>query len=369
MAGIYVHIPFCRSRCAYCDFFSCTNLAGKADFLEKLEREIAFRSQFLGDNTIKTIYLGGGTPSLLSADDLAHILGAIGRTWDLSQVAETTVEANPDDMTPAWLEGARAAGFDRLSIGIQSLDDDQLRYMNRRHDAASAIEAVNGARRAGFGNISIDLIYGVPGSTAASWARNIERALALRPEHISAYHLTIEEGTPLHRSGAEPVDEALSEEQYLLLHNMLTSAGYDHYEISNFALPGRRSRHNSSYWSGESYLGLGPSAHSFDGGVRSWSPRSLEHYLAAPLDSGFYESETLSARDRYNEYLMTRLRTSAGVDTGEAARLFGARKLQDLLVRAQRFVDSGVCVHDGNTLRIRPEKFLISDEVIASLFE
>lgn len=276
MAGLYIHIPFCKQLCHYCDFFSCISLAKTGPVLEALLREMELRRRFLPGDSLSTLYVGGGTPSVYAPQELGRLTARARELWNCTGLEESTVEVNPDDLSPACLDGLLRAGFDRLSIGIQSFVDRDLRLMNRRHTAEGAEKAVREAQRAGFGNISIDLIYGIPGMSDREWRDNLERALSLEVQHISAYHLTVEPRTVFGRRAAQgkftPVDEETSQRQYLTLHRTLTAAGYEHYEISNFARPGRRSRHNSAYWTGEPYLGIGPSAHSYDGRRRSWSP-------------------------------------------------------------------------------------------------
>lgn len=370
MAGLYIHIPFCKRKCGYCDFYSCTRLEMRPAALAALLGEMEAERDFLPARPLDTIYIGGGTPTLYTPRELQSLITRAQELWGYRHGAEITVEANPDDLTPQYLEALAATDVNRLSIGIQSFLDRDLRLMNRRHTAAQAIGAVKDAQRAGFSNISIDLIYGIPGMDGDEWRGNIDAALGLDVHHISAYHLTIEDGTPMGRAQARgeftPVEENRSEEQYLLLHTMLAGAGYEHYEISNFARPGLRARHNSSYWSGEPYLGIGPAAHSFDGVRRRGFPRSLELYLTDR--AGNYITETLTPDDRFNEYVMTRLRTAEGVDTGRMEALFGTAALRSFEDSARKHVRTGLLVRQGARIFIPAEKFLVSDVVIADLF-
>lgn len=370
MAGIYFHIPFCKRVCAYCDFYKSTALGRLDDLLAALHRELDLRSGHLGAEAVRTRYFGGGTPSLVPPAALRELLDHAAALFDCSAVEETTLEANPDDLTPPYLDGLRRAGIDRLSIGIQSFDDACLRLMNRRHTAAQAIQAVRDAQRAGFGNITADLIFGVPGFGGDTLHRSLDTLLELGVQHVSAYHLTVEPNTAFGRRAARgefaPVDEAVSEREFLTVHRTLTGAGFEHHEVSNYALPGFRARHNAAYWQGTPYLGIGPAAHSYDGrSVRSWNVSSLEEYLSGAPAS----TETLTDRDLYNEYLMTRLRTAEGADLAEIERRFGAERL----ARVLRQVESSVRVHAlriaGGRLSIPPERFLVSDAVIESLFE
>ena len=370
MAGIYIHIPFCKRKCGYCDFYSCTRLELRGEVLAEILRELEAELGFIGDVPLRTIYFGGGTPTVYEPEQLQAVIAKVRKLWDCSGVEEITVEANPDDLTPEYLRALAGTDANRLSIGIQSFIDRDLRLMNRRHTAQTALGAVREAQEAGFRNITIDLIYGIPGMAAAEWQSNIETAIGLGVQHISAYHLTIEEGTPFGRQAAagklRPVDEPASEEQYLMLHGMLTAAGFEHYEISNFARPGFRAAHNSAYWQGEPYLGVGPSAHSFNGSVRRSSASSVEAYLSARQDG--YTSETLTPKDRYNEFVMISLRTSEGLDTDVMAQKFGPAGVAAFAASAARHVASGLLVQSDGRYFIPAERFLVSDVVIADLF-
>lgn len=338
MSGIYIHIPFCKSRCAYCDFFSTTQLSRREAYVDALCKEAKRRLATLNSkrstpNPITTIYFGGGTPSLLSPDQIARIL----QTIDAPQAIEVTLEANPGDLTPNYLRAVREAGVNRLSIGIQSFDDEVLRLIGRRHTAAEAKAAVKAAKAAGFDNISIDLIYGIPSqystlnSQLSAWEAQIEQALQLGVQHISTYCLSYEEGTRMTRmleqGEINEVDEDTENAMYDLLVSQLKEAGFEHYEVSNFALSGYRSKHNSSYWNRTPYIGLGAGAHSYDGArTRSWNPDNLEEYIRAQEmeETPHSESastmatyETLTDTDLYNERIMLRLRTAEGIAINE----------------------------------------------------
>lgn len=372
MAGIYIHIPFCKRLCNYCDFYKSISVAHVDEFVDALEREMDSTKEYLPAQPIRTLYFGGGTPSVLSAVQMERILTALGKRWDLSGVEELTMEANPDDVTRQWADAMVAMGVNRVSLGVQSFVDRDLQFMNRRHTAAGAIDAVNNLHRAGVNNISIDLIYGLPQMSMQEWDYNLLTAIKLNVQHISAYHLIVEPRTVLgrmtERGGFRPIDEVRSEEQYLALHNKLCQAGWEHYEISNFARDGFRSRHNSAYWRGIPYLGLGPSAHSFDGVGRRWAVASLGKYLTLAGTDAIYDGETLDEEDCYNEYVMVSLRCIEGVDTEYLTRRFGAHKLQLFLSAALRLIDEGVLVRHGNRVSIPPEKWLCSDAIIADLF-
>ena len=334
MSGIYIHIPFCKSRCAYCDFFSTTQLSRREAYVDALCKEAKRRLATLDSkgstpNPITTIYFGGGTPSLLSPDQIARIL----HTIDAPQAIEVTLEANPGDLTPNYLRAVREAGVNRLSIGIQSFDDEVLRLIGRRHTAAEAKAAVKAAKAAGFDNISIDLIYGIPSqystlnSQLSAWEAQIEQALQLGVQHISTYCLSYEEGTRMTRmleqGEINEVDEDTENAMYDLLVSQLKEAGFEHYEVTNFALSGYRSKHNSSYWNRTPYIGLGAGAHSYDGArTRSWNPDNLEEYIRAQEmeETPHSESastmatyETLTDTDLYNERIMLGLRTAEGI--------------------------------------------------------
>ncbi|HIY69159.1 MAG TPA: radical SAM family heme chaperone HemW [Candidatus Alistipes intestinigallinarum] len=369
MAGLYIHIPFCKRICAYCDFFREAGTARMEPLAEAMHRELDRQRAYLGGEPVRTRYFGGGTPSLCPPELLERLLEHAARNFDCTQVEETTLEANPDDLTPPYLDALRRIGIDRLSIGIQSFDDDCLRLMNRRHNAAQAREAVRNAQRAGFENITVDLIFGVPGFGGDSLRNSLDCALGLGVQHISAYHLTIEPGTAFGRKAARgefaPVDEAVSEAEYALVHETLTKAGFEHYEVSNFARPGFRARHNAAYWHGVKYLGIGPAAHSFDGRERHWNVPSVERYIEGTPP----ETELLSDRDRFNEYVMTRLRTAEGIDTHEAEALFGTERIARLRQNAEPWIRAGALRNDSARMAIPPERMLVSDAVIEDLFE
>ena len=369
MAGLYLHIPFCKRVCAYCDFFKEVGTRRMAPLIEAMHREMESRRDYLGQEAVRTRYFGGGTPSLCPPEALKGLLDHAAELFDCSQVEETTLEANPDDLTPDYLEALRRTGIDRLSIGIQSFDDACLRLMNRRHTAAQATEAVRNARKAGFENLTVDLIFGVPGFGGDSLRRSIDRVLELGVEHISAYHLTIEPGTAfgrrMERGEFAPVDEAVSEAEYALVHERLTAAGYEHYEVSNFARPGFRARHNSAYWHGVKYLGIGPAAHSFDGRERHWNASSVDRYLAGEAP----EAEILTDRDRFNECVMTRLRTADGIDLREAEALFGPDRTARMRHEAEGWIRAGSLRIEGSKMAIPAERMLVSDAVIEEFFE
>ena len=369
MAGLYFHIPFCRRICAYCDFFRSADLRHIDAAVEAMHLEMEEQADFLSDRQISTIYFGGGTPSLVAPEKIQRLIDHASTLWECSSVEETTLEANPDDITPQYVAALRSTSVNRISLGVQSFNDEELRLMNRRHSATGAIEAVKRLQDAGIENITIDLIFGVDGFGEEVLARSIEQALALDVQHISAYHLTIEPrtafGQRLQRGQMRVVDEQIREREYALMHNRLTAAGYEHYEVSNYARKGFRARHNSSYWHGAQYLGIGTGAHSYNGEVRRWSQQAVAEYI----DHREYEQEQLSTLDHRNEYVMTALRCAEGIDLEHLERLFGKDVREQITEVARRWQTSGDVVVNDRQIYIPAERFLISDAVIESLFE
>ena len=369
MAGIYLHIPFCFKRCDYCDFFKTTNISLKSDFLCTLKKEIDKNRNFIDSEIIETVYFGGGTPSVLMAEEVKRILDFIfTEEKNLDRAGEITFELNPDDGLPEYLNELRKTGVNRLSIGIQSFDDRLLKMLNRRHNADQAKSVVNNARAAGFENISIDLMYGLPTMDMESWERSVDEAINMQVEHISAYHLTYEKGTvfnkKLERGVFKEIPEDESVEQFKVLIEKLKKAGYDHYEISNFSLPGKYSKHNSSYWNGSKYIGFGPSAHSFDGTKRYWNVSDIKRYL----DGDFIDKEELlTDADRYNEMVMLRLRTSGGVSEKELNCV--AYRFRDyFLNNVKKHISSGNIAIENGRYFITSKGIFISDYIISELF-
>ncbi|MFI3319613.1 MAG: radical SAM family heme chaperone HemW [Rikenellaceae bacterium] len=371
MAALYFHIPFCRRICGYCDFFRSANTAKMDLVVEAMVGELREECNFLSSKELRTIYFGGGTPSLLSPQQVGDFLKEVATLYSIGAVEEITLEANPDDLTLDYLRAIREVGVNRLSIGVQSFDDEELKFMNRRHTAQEVREVVANARSVGFDNIAIDLIFGVRGFDAEVLRRSVREAIVLDVEHIAAYHLTIELktifGRMVERGEFAAVDESTSEAEYELLHEELTRAGYEHYEVSNYAKVGFRSRHNSSYWQGGEYLGIGAGAHSFDGkSLRRWAVESVERYLSGGVDR--YESEVLTLEDRRNEVVMTSLRCAEGIDLTAFAEKFGVERKKELLKSSERWIESGDLVAEDGRLRIPCERMLRSDLVIESLF-
>lgn len=372
MAGLYIHVPFCARRCVYCDFYSNTDRSLIAPYIEALIREMELRKNYLNGEAIETIYLGGGTPSLLRESDLDRLFKAIDRLYGLRNAKEITIEGNPDDLRPDYVAQLRRLPINRVSMGIQSFHDDDLRLLNRRHSARQAIEAVENCVKAGLENISIDLIYGLPGQTPERWAKNLDMAIGLQVPHLSAYHLTYEKGTALDRmreaGQITPIDEETSLILFGQLIDRLEEAGYEHYEISNFARPNHYSRHNSAYWRGIPYIGLGPSAHSYDKKSRQWNIDSIGSYIKA-IQAGQlpFEREELSLRDRYDDYVITRTRTRWGLNPSEILILFGQAYHDYFMRQATKAQTRGLLeINDGN-FRLTRAGIFISDSVMVGL--
>lgn len=374
MAGIYIHIPFCKTRCIYCDFYSTTHSELKERYIHALCRELEIRRQYLQGEPIETIYFGGGTPSQLSGEDFQQVFDTIEKTYGMKQVQEITLEANPDDLTPQYVQTLAKLPFNRISMGLQTFDEATLRLLNRRHTAAQAITAIERCREAGFRNISIDLIYGLPGETAERWEHDLTQAIALNPEHISAYHLIYEEGTPIYKMlqqhRVNEVDEESSVYFFSSLIDRLTAAGYKHYEISNFCRPEYHSRHNTSYWQGIPYLGCGPSAHSFNRREREWNIASLNKYLQG-IESGerACETEILDTTTRYNECIITSIRTSQGLSLTKLKEKFGTELWQYCLSMAAPSIKNGMLEEREGNLRLTRKGIFISDSIMSDLLK
>lgn len=372
MAGIYLHIPFCKKRCIYCDFFSTTSSEKKTEYIKALCKEIKDRKQYLEDETIDTIYFGGGTPSQLSYDDFKLVFDSIYHNYRVNPEAEITLEANPDDLTEEYLTSISPLPFNRLSMGIQTFNDETLSLLNRRHNSQQAINAFNLCRKHGFNNISIDLIYGLPGETLESWNKDLDIAISLKPEHISAYHLIYEEGTVLYKLKEEKkvseADEDLSNTLFETLIKRLSEAGYVHYEISNFSLPGMHSRHNSGYWTGMKYLGCGPSAHSYNGTSRQWNISSLEKYISGISNNeNISETEELDLYTRYNDFVITSIRTIWGMPLEKLKSEFGITLYDYCLKMADPHIKRGKLTIEKGILKLTPDGVFISDGIMSDM--
>lgn len=381
MAGVYLHIPFCSQFCNYCDFYSTKLLSKKGEFVDAVVLEIQKRADELNSLGVQlsTIYVGGGTPSLLSIEETKRILETISDNFTFAQGSddnssiEITMEINPNDVTLEYLSSLRDIGVNRLSIGIQSFQEEHLIWMNRRHNSGQSLEAVKVARDAGFNNISIDLIFGFESLTISEWRDNIDKAIMLSPEHISCYQMGVEKGTKLYKmftSGQYKIPhEDISYHHYEILRKTLEQAGYTQYEVSNFCKPGRESQHNSSYWKLEPYLGLGPSAHSFIGEVRSHNQNSLVGYIKA-MNEGkrFAIEERRNKYSRYNEYIMISLRRVKGAEISVIESSFPKECIHYFFKRLPHLVNRGDIIQEADNIRIPPERLFVSDGIIRELF-
>ncbi len=368
MAGIYVHIPFCKSRCVYCDFFSTTLLELRDEYVKALLKEMQLRRNYLTEGTIRTVYFGGGTPSMLSAEQIGTILEGLRAQYCIAADAELTLEANPSDISEEKLRSWREMGFDRLSIGVQSFRDAALRTIGRRHNAQQAKEAVRKAQKEGFENVSIDLIYGLPSESLADWKDEVRQALELNIQHVSAYCLSYEEGTELtrmrEREEVKEVDEETENAMYDYLVEALHAAGIERYEVSNFAKQGRESQHNSNYWNGTSYLGLGAGAHSFDGKSRQWNVCDLEAYLRGiESETAFFEREELTATDMYNEQVMLGLRTRNGLQLSAVGETYRSHCTE----MAKAYIERGLLREQAGRLVATQEGIHILNRIIEDM--
>lgn len=372
--GLYIHVPFCKSKCVYCGFYSTVNHREIEKFLSALSEEMTLRKEESAGKTIRTVYFGGGTPSLLPPSQLQYILDGIHRHYDIDPDAEITIEANPEQLTLDYSKKLKTLGFNRISIGIQSFHDEILQFLGRKHTAKEAVQSVENAHKAGFENISIDLIYGVNERDNTLWLKELEPAFAMPIRHFSAYALTVEENSLLYRrirqhKTVEP-DEDLASVQYAILSEAVAKSRFAQYEVSNFAVKGWESKHNSAYWQRIPYLGLGPAAHSFDGTQRSWNAPTLPDYFAQiGQRKPFHERETLTGTDRYNEYLLLRLRTRAGIDLREMEALFGRERTDGLLRHFETDVDARHYERTPDRLRLTAEGLWFADGIAGDAFE
>jgi oxygen-independent coproporphyrinogen III oxidase len=371
MAGIYIHIPFCKKLCSYCDFYHIIAQAENSFYVDTLIKEAGLRREYLGLETVSTIYIGGGTPSVLSPEEIETIL-EIRKLFKVDENCEITIELNPDDIDRNYLQRLKDSGVNRVSLGIQSWRDSDLKLMNRRHNAAQAATALEQTLKSGFENVTIDLIYGIPGMTTADWSANLDISLSYDIKHLSAYHLSIEPGTVFGKMKEKGIlselDEEESSAQFHLLIEKALSAGFIHYEISNFGKPGYFSIHNSNYWKQVSYLGLGPSAHSFNGYSRQWNVRDVKKYVKA-IDSGslLFEREELDKKTRFNEYIMTSLRTMWGIDLDYVEKKFDKEGYDYVVNLSGKMIDYGLMKQENKTLVLTNQGKMISDNIISGL--
>jgi len=373
MAGLYIHVPFCKTRCHYCNFYSMASVKFKPMFVDKLLEEIRIQKDYLGEDSLGSIYFGGGTPSLLSEVELNNIFDEIFRTFNISEEAEITLEANPDDIDRKWTEELLNTPVNRISMGVQSFHDVNLQYLHRIHTASEAINAIKLLQDAGVENLTIDLIYGIPGLTNAMWEDNLISFFELSIPHLSAYALTVEEKTPLHvnikKGKIVAPEEIESIEHFKTLISLTEAREYIHYEISNFALEGHYSNHNSIYWTGGHYLGLGPSAHSFNGHSRRWNKPSVKTWL--DMNDHYeesFEEEVLSMDQRYNEYVMTSLRTIWGCDITLVQHEFGENYGRHLQKEASNHITTGKLEKRNNRLYLSSKGKLFADGIASDLF-
>lgn len=374
MAGLYIHVPFCAKRCIYCDFYSQTDMHLKDEYVKVLVRELELRADYLEGEPVNTIYFGGGTPSQLQAADFELLFNAISKYYDLSACEEVTLEANPDDITNQYLSELLRFPFNRISLGVQSFNDRELQFLNRRHNREQAIAAVHRCREAGFSNLSIDLMYGLPQQTPAIWETNLTEALRLDVPHISAYHLSYEEGTPIFRQVETgqiyPVEEETSIQLFHTLTDTLTDAGYLHYEISNFCKPGQFAQHNTSYWKDRKYLGIGPAAHSYNHHSRQWNIASLREYIEKVMnENSFFEKELLNPTTRYNDYILTHLRTMWGIRTDELAEKFGQSGYDYFMKQATPYFATKLLKNNRGVITLATQGIFVSDSIFRDLIK
>lgn len=373
MSSLYIHIPYCKKLCYYCDFHFSLNLKTKADFVAALCKELELQKQFLGCKTIETIYFGGGTPSVLSKDEMLQILQTIQTYWNISTTAEISFECNPDDLNLSYCKALYSIGINRLSIGIQSFFDDELRMLNRRHTAYEAQQAVHNAQQAGFANITIDLMYGLPNQTMERWKQNLDIVSQLNVQHISCYALTVEKKTALAQLVKRKQVIPQSDDAYIQQYNYLIlwceQNGFEQYEISNFAKNGMYSQHNSNYWSGKPYLGVGPSAHSYNGTQRFWNIAHNQKYIDALQNNILLqESEQLSHSNICNEYIMTALRTIQGIEIQRIQQLMTSEEFDSFLIQVQTLIQSEKLCMSASHIYCTSQGFMVSDMIIAELF-
>ncbi len=373
MAGIYLHIPFCKQACTYCNFHFATSLRYKDELIAAMRQEVVAEKDYLGGETVDTIYFGGGTPSILEISDLRFLISDLFSHYPVSSDAEISLEANPDDITEERLKAWKALGINRLSIGVQSFFEEELQWMNRAHNAQQAISNLQLAREQ-FDNITMDLIYGSPLLTDEMWKYNVDTAIALNIPHLSCYALTVEEKTPLHKNiisqKVVDVDNDKQARQFLLLMQWLREAGYEHYEVSNFAKPGFRSRHNSAYWKGAKYLGIGPSAHSFNDAERRWNVANNSLYSKG-LNKGqpVRETETLTTTQRLNETVMISLRTVEGIDFNKIKNVWGEDELTRLQSSLSKYINTSLVKMSNDHAQLTDEGMLRADGIAADLFK
>jgi oxygen-independent coproporphyrinogen-3 oxidase len=370
MAGIYIHIPFCKKICSYCDFYRIISQEDHSPFIDALLKEAEIRKNWLADEIISTIYFGGGTPSVFSLKEIRRILDRLSDLFRIDANSEITIELNPDDTDPTFLKGIKKLNINRVSLGIQSWRDEDLLLLNRRHNAAQAERALKATIDAGFENVTIDLIYGIPGMSSSAWTANLEKSFSFDIKHLSAYHLTIEPGTVFgkmkEKGLLKEIDEEESTNQFNILIEKAEKAGFIHYEISNLGKKGYFSRHNTNYWKQINYLGLGPSAHSFNNYSRQWNVKNVKSYISSIKNNKpFFEGEELSVKTRFNEYIMTSLRTMWGIDLDFVEKTFEKEGYDYIINTAGKFKDYGLVKQENKNLVLTNQGKMISDNIIS----
>ena len=382
MAGIYIHVPFCKSKCAYCNFFSLASEKKVIDFVDALKREIIARKDYLHDEKVETIYFGGGTPSLLPIKCVEEILVILHKNFNISSSPEITLEINPDTVEKNQLFQLKKLGVNRMSVGIQSFHDDDLKYLGRRHDSKHALQIIDDLKSVGFDKLTLDLIYGIPTLTEEKWNKNLDIFFDTEISHLSAYALTVEPktilGQKIEKEILQNVDEETIIRHYEILIERTKENAFEHYEISNFAKEGCRSQHNSIYWNDIKYLGLGPSAHSYDGSSRQWNVANLTQYIDADFDADydtdydtdtdFFERELLTRDDKYNEYVMTSLRTSWGCNVKKITTDYGISYANHFLKNIKKYLDSGVMINRDDNFILTDKGMLFADGIASEIF-
>jgi len=374
MAGIYFHIPFCKTRCSYCDFYSTTDKNKVPELIKAELKEVDLRKNYLSNEVIETIYFGGGTPSLISPGNIEKLINTVYKNFKIDANLEITIEVNPDDINSNKIKLYNKIGVNRISVGLQSFNNEILSFINRRHDAAKSLKAIEIIKNAGYKNISVDLIYGIPNLSIKDWEDTINKTLELNIQHISAYHLSFEKGTKIHsqllRKEINQISDNESFAQYNLLCKMLKKHNFEHYEISNFSLKNLESKHNSAYWQNKKYLGIGPSAHSFDGNSRQWNVKSLNKYIESiNSDKKYFSQELLTENQKYNEFILISLRTNKGLTINDLKICFNKNIQNHFLSSVNKYIDNGKIKINNKGNYIIPEKdWFISDGIISDLF-
>jgi len=373
MAGIYIHIPFCKTKCPYCDFFSVTETAYKQKLIRSIQQELQLQQNYLKDQKIETIYFGGGTPTFVSFQHIEAMINQIYKSYSVVEAPEITIECNPDDLSKSYLKELMQIADFRINLGVQSFNEKELKFLQRRHSVDKSVIALTDIFDLGFDNVGLDIIYGLPGSNLADLEINLKTAFQFPIHHLSAYHLTIEQQTPFYQQMVngdfKEISEEMSRQQFFLLIEMAKNYGFEHYEISNFARDAAYSKHNTSYWKGIPYLGVGPSAHSFDGSFRQWNVSNLRKYVQE-IEQGKlpFKEEKLSLRDRFNEYLMVSLRTKWGIELNEMNAYFKSFMDAEFTRKIDYYLNSGLMNQSNNRIYLSEEGKFLSDSIILELF-